>query len=79
MVSFPASACRARSGSQEAIPGLTPAATASGETPSGSGNRIASGEAMRSAKVPYGGGAEEVKTSWPSGVRATALRPGMTG
>ena len=34
---------------------------------------------MRSAKVPYGGGAEEVKTNWPSGVRATALRPGMIG
>ena len=29
-----------------------PAATASGEARSGSGNRIASGEAMRSAKVP---------------------------
>ena len=79
MASFPATACRAFSGSQEAIPGLTPAARASGWAPSGSGNRMASGEAMRSAKVPYGGGAEEVKTSWPPPVRATALRPGMSG
>ena len=39
---------------------MTPAARASGWAPSGSGNRMASGEAMRSAKVPYGGGAEEV-------------------
>ena len=61
------------------MPGLMPAATASDEAPSGSGKRIASGEAMRSAKVPYGGGAEEVKTSWPSRVRATALRPGTIG
>ena len=43
---------KAFSGSHEAMPGLTPAATASGDAPSGSGNRIASGEAMRSAKVP---------------------------
>jgi hypothetical protein len=79
VVSFPACACRAFSGSQEAMPGLTPAATASGGAPSGSGNRIASGEAMRSAKVPYGGGADEVKTRCPPAVRATALSPGMTG
>ena len=61
------------------MPGLTPAATASGDAPPGSGNRIASGEAMRSAKVPNGGGAEAVKTRVPSAVRATAFRPGMTG
>ena len=45
--SLPASAWRAVSGSQDAIPGLTPAATASGCAWPGSGNRMASGEAMR--------------------------------
>jgi len=50
--SFPDSAWRARSGSQDAMPGLTPAATASGRAPAGSGKRIAPGEAKRSAKVP---------------------------
>lgn len=40
---------------------------------------MASGETMRSASVPCGGGADAVKTSWPPAVRATALRPGMTG
>jgi hypothetical protein len=50
--SFPAAACRALSGSQEALPGLTPAAMASGCAPAGTGNRMASGEAMSSAKVP---------------------------
>jgi hypothetical protein len=61
------------------MPGLTPAATASGCAWCGSANRIPSGEAMCSAKVPYGGGPEEVKTSSPPAVRATAFRPGMTG
>jgi len=58
---------------------LTPAATASADAAGGSGNLIASGEAMRSAKVPYGGGPDEVKTSVPSAARATAFKPGMTG
>jgi hypothetical protein len=75
----PASAWRAFSGSQDAIPGLTPAATASGGAPGGSGNLIAPGEAMRSAKVPYGGSPDEVNTSSPPAVRATALSPGISG
>ena len=67
----------ARSGSQDATPGLTPAATASGDAPSGSGNRIASGEAMRSANVPYGGAPDPVNTSSPPAVRALASRLGV--
>jgi type IV secretory pathway TrbL component len=61
------------------MPGLTPAATASGDAPAGSGNRIASGDGKRSAKVPNGGSPDPEKTSSPSAVRATAFWPGMTG
>jgi hypothetical protein len=61
------------------MPGLTPAATASGGAPGGSGNRIAAGDGMRSANVPYGGGPDAVKTGSPPAVRATPLSPGMTG